>query len=112
MTFRNVELLAPTTGTRVLSAHWNAVIDSWGQAGMAMAVGGLPAAAKVIAEAVITATDDKARWVVVSRGLIYGPYATCAAARKAIDSGHLGTSPGESAQISVLIPAPKKERKK
>lgn len=106
------ELLAPTTGTRVLSAHWRAVLDSWPTAKAAEAVGGPEAAAKVIAEAVITATDDKTKWVVMCEGLIYGPYATSAAAQKAALSGSLGTRPESLGTISALIPAPKKERKK
>lgn len=108
----SAEVLSQAKGTRVLRAHVAAVLDAWDSAAAAALLGGREAAAEVIAEAVVTATDGMSRWVLIdAEGLIYGPYATAAAARRS--AVYIGTRDRPStAQLSVLIPAPKRGKVK
>ncbi len=75
-----------------------------------------------LAEAVLTAEDHKTRYCVLSRTpqgeiTVYGPYATRAAAVKAVEGGYTAISFGSTARITFLAtapkrPAPKKGNKK
>lgn len=77
-------------------------------------------AATTIAAAVLSATDDKTRYVVLVRepedaGLtVFGPYATYDAAHKALAEGHAFAlrSQGAKCAIFPLTPSPKQPRKK
>jgi hypothetical protein len=77
-------------------------------------------AATTIAAAVLSATDDKTRYVVLVRepedaGLtVFGPYLTYDAAHKALAEGHAFAlrSQGAKCAIFPLTPSPKQPRKK
>lgn len=65
--------------------------------------------------AVITADDHTTRYCVGTRDphghtTIYGPYATAAAARKALESGACAHSEGTRGDIYPLVPSPKAPR--
>lgn len=97
-------------GSRVLKAHLEAVKGVLGPVD--------DATSRAVAEAVLTALDGvKTRYVVGVRthsgmAIIYGEYATVAAAQKAVDSGNLGVGVDDRAGIFALVPAPKATRTK
>ncbi len=103
-------------GIRVLKAHTDAVKAALPEASLAVKEGGLDKFAEVIASAVVSAEDgNKTRYVVCVRTptnelMVFGPYATFAAGKKAIDSGDLGVSKDSRGGIFPLIPAPKVTR--
>jgi hypothetical protein len=95
---------------RIVKAHLEAVKDL------------LPVnddVAATIATAVLTATDDVTRHVVIVRepgdtGLtVYGPYATGDAAWTAVELGHAGALRAQGARVAVfpLVPAPRNPRR-
>lgn len=92
-------------GSRVLKAHTEAVKGVLGAVD--------DATARAVAEAVLTALDGvKTRYVIGVRthsgmAIIYGEYATVAAAQKAIDTGAVGVGVDDRAGIFALVPAPK-----
>lgn len=67
-----------------------------------------------IATAVLTATDDKMRYVVVSQDrqtripVAFGPYASRSTAEKAIARGYCAWTERTDAMVIPLTPAPKK----
>jgi hypothetical protein len=67
--------------------------------------------ARRVAESVVTATDSNKTYYCVGvrlasgNTLIYGPLATAAAARKAIESGDVLGGPGARAGVFPLLPA-------
>lgn len=64
--------------------------------------------AEMVANAVITAEDDKVRWVVVtSDHVVFGPYAAAATAHKVIAKGLCANHPGTKAMVLPMSPAPK-----
>ena len=108
--------MSDLAGIRVLKAHTDAVATVGREFLTLAKAGQKDAATLLMAEAVLTATDAKTRFVVGVRtssasALIYGPYATFAAAEKAIETGAVGTHSDDVAGIWPLIPAPKASRK-
>lgn len=96
-------------GTRVLKAHKEAVKAALADNLQLLQAGHLDDAAANIAEAVLTALDVKATYVVLVRDgsatrplLVYGSYASVKTANKAAQSGHMGTAPG--AQLVGVFP--------
>lgn len=62
--------------------------------------------------AVLTAGDDKTRWVCLTRQpdgalWVFGPYATNASAKAALDTGMLASVEGTLGTILPISPAPK-----
>lgn len=108
----------PLQKTRVLKVHILAAMSVLDEAFAHLkTTGDAEGAARLVAEAVVTATDSMTRYcaVVVDSPktlYLYGPYATYAAATKAIESGFLGTREGAKGYVMPLIPAPKIKRVK
>lgn len=97
---------------RVLKAHREALKEGIGAFAEACKSGWDEAAADVLLASILGARDSETTYVVGTRypsgaTEIYGPYATMAAATKAIDMGVCAHSPGAVAGIFPLIPAPK-----
>ena len=70
---------------------------------------------EALAVAVVTSDDRSTRYVVGSRDphgntTIYGPYATAAAAEKAMAAGACATVDGTTGAVYPLVPSPKRER--
>lgn len=80
----------PLVGTRVLKTHVDAVLEALPAAKAALAMTKeVRSFATVLAEAVVTAADDKTQYVIVTRTtrmipVVFGPYVTYAAASKAM----------------------------
>lgn len=98
------------TGTRVLVGHSRAAeaaVQEWS----AMPPEQRPGFGEFVAEAVLTAHDGKTKWVVAtSEGVAFGPYATHAAAMKALQGGHLATRHGTKAMVLPLQAAPRSRK--
>jgi len=100
--------------TRVLKYHRTAarkVLDGWLADMKQGAEPELDALADRIAAEVLTAYDHLGRWAVVTSDFTaYGPYATYAAARKAVDSGVCAFREGTQAMVLPLQVSPRKAR--
>jgi hypothetical protein len=96
--------------TRVLRAHKDAALAAL----IAGPYGSSNELLDAIATAVLTAADDKMRYVVVSQDrasrttLAYGPYASRGVAEKAIDRGYCAWTEHTDAMVVPMTPAPKK----
>ena len=102
--------------TRVLKAHRDAVKASLAANLRLLQEGRLDDAATNIAEAVLTALDTKATYVVLVQDgsatkpiLVYGTYASLKTASKTAQSGHMGTAPG--ARLIGIYPLSKAPRR-
>lgn len=96
--------------TRVLKAHKDAALAAL----IAGPYGSSSELLDAIATAVLTAADDKMKYVVVSQdrtsrtAIAYGPYSSRAVANKAIARGYCAWTELTDAMVIPMTPAPKK----
>lgn len=95
------------SSTRVLKGHTKTVFDTLNT--KAHLLGESPDEfAEAMAAAVLTAYDDKIRYIVVTDDYVaYGPYATKKAAANAITRGHCAHRPNTKALVMPLGASPK-----
>jgi hypothetical protein len=105
---------ADEAAVRVTVGHKRAVLQVLANAATFASVEAL---AEAVAIAVLTAEDDRARRVVVTRDpgghvYVFGPYATAATAMKVLATGALASVEGTRGAVLPLIPTPKSTTKK
>lgn len=102
------------SGTRVLIAHKQAVLDGIKEFGSLYRTDPDDFAHRVV-KAVLTATDSKSLYAVAVKDgtgtLLFGPFATLDAAELAV-LGHLPAREESLYKILPLIPAPKATRRR